>query len=242
MIMKNTLKTILKTCVTLEINVSSAMYLHARRYKLVYPIDTVDSVILHKKGYLVNGKLDDTTIGILTGIEKASANIKSKSKESPYKFVYEHLKAKILPVKLSRSTQATLDKFIPVEGELKEYYKVFLFMFPSNSISKNTLWSRYYGVSYSGYKLRTISKGSVTNFSKIYRSYDPNILLLAAHTMISSSIKKDENKAFIMKISNFMAEWYGLYMEAKELLEEKGDRVFTIVDRSISSNENTILL
>lgn len=241
--MKNLIKLILKTSIKLEISPTAALYLYSRRYKIIFPSNPKDWKILHEKGYLMKGKLDDATSGILTGIEKSIGKRKQiPKKDRPYRFVYDHLREKVLPLNLSNSIQATLDRFLPVEGEIKEYYKVFLHIFPSNSIEKNTKWSQYYGVRYSGYKLRVVSNSSVTNFSKICRSYDPDILLLATHMMVSNSIRKEENRAFVMKISNFMAEWYDRYMEASELLEKKGDRVFSVTDRGISSSNNTILI
>jgi len=241
--MKDLIKLLLKTSVELEISPEAALHLYAKRYKVMFPIHPQEIGVLTAKGYLVQGSLDDSMKGILAGLEKSNGKrTNTKSEKRPYRFVYEHLKSKVLPVKLSGSTQASLDKFMPIEGEFKEYFKVFLFMFPSSSIEQNAHWIRYYGVRYSGYKLRVVSQSAVTNFTKICRAYDPDILLLATHKMITDSVRKDENKAFVMKISNFMAEWYDRYTESKELLEKKGNKVFSTVDRNISSSENTILI
>jgi len=147
-----------------------------------------------------------------------------------------------MPPKITMSIQASVDKLMPTDGELKDYYLAFLHLFPSSSREQNTTWSKHFAVPYHGHKLRTVSKKGHKDFMDAARFYDPDILLLAAYRMITDSVKPDEGTAYIMKISNFFLEWYERFVEAQELLEKHGPDVFTKVDRNISTHGNTILL
>lgn len=193
-------------------------------------------------GLLRGTSLSEATDAKLTELEKRKTKRKVKQDLRPYRFVYEHIKSKIVPEKIPVNIQASVDKHIPEDGELKNYFIAFLYIFPSSSREMNRQWSAHFGVPYYGNKLRVVSPTSVRSFMDIAKRYDPDIFLLSAYTMVVESIRKDEGKAYIMKITNFITEWYERYLESQTLLEKKKDMVFTQVDRNISSSENTILL
>ena len=241
--MKNALKLLLNLTQTYGISIQQALILMMKKHSLLLPTHPEDIQTLNQKGLLEGNKLDDKFSARLTELEKAIGKRSLKQGiKRPYRFVYEHIKEKVVPNTISMSIKGSIDKLIPEEGELKDYFIAFIYLFPSSSREQNNQWTRHFGVSYHGNKLRVVSKDSYRQFMSAARHYDPDILLLSAYRMITESVKVDENKAFIMKITNFFAEWYERYLEAQTLLEKNGSDVFTKVDRNISTRDNTILL
>lgn len=241
--MKEYLKLILRLTQTFGITIGQAMILLGKKYQIMIPVSTLDSTELNKKGLLKGSKLDDVTSARITELEKAGGKKSLKQGvKRPYKFVYEHIKEKIIPNTISPSIRGSIDKFFPQEGETKDYFLAFIYLFPSSSMDQNSKWTSHFGVQYRGNKLRVVSQKAVKEFSSICRQYDPDILLLAVYNMIIDSVKVEQNQAFIMKITNFLVEWYERYLEAQTMLEKHGDQIFTKTDRSISTIGNKILL
>lgn len=241
--MKNALKLLLSMTQTYGITLTQATILLMKKHSLVVPCHPEDIKTLNRKGLLTGTNLDDKFDAKLNELER---NIGKKSTKQgsnrPYRYVYTHIKEKVLPSKISTSIQGSIDNLIPEDGELKDYFTLFIHLFPSSSRDQNGTWSKHFGITYNGHKLRVVSKDAHKQFMSAARHHDPDILLLAAYRMIIDSIQPDKGTAYIMKITNFFTEWYERYLESQTLLEKHGEAIFSKVDRNISTQGNTILL
>lgn len=124
------------------------------------------------------------------------------------------------------------------------FLHLFLCMFPTSDNLKNQKWETHFGNNSSGVTLRRLTNGTTRKFQQIWKNKDIGLFLFGTYIFITESYNSENDKYYVKKIENYLAEWEYWYNIAEDKANngELKQIITSCNNQKIRKNNNTTVI
>jgi hypothetical protein len=219
--------------------------IHENLYSVDLPGDELLDLV--RSGYIKGNRLTDKSTSL---IESMLSGEKTVERQSKINAQYPKLTretgeiVKVLADHLFRDyTKKEEQRLLKYNSNLiaLPFLHLFMSMFPSSDDKKNAAWKKHFGVNASKVTLRRMTNGTARKFQQIWKTKDIGLFLLGTYIFIKETYNEDDDKYFVKKMENYLAEWNHWYDIAEDALESGELKRFTTRNKVKSSNNTTVI-